>query len=99
MPMKTVKTHMDYSEESGRIEMLIRIIYSFVLLVVFGILYSTVLPVLWVIQAAYILILGKRNETIHRLLKTVVLYGSRTNYYAFLLIDEKPPLIPEIEEK
>ena len=90
---------MDYSEESGRIGMLIRIIYSFVLLVVFGVLYSTVLPVLWVIQAAGILILGKRNETIHRLLKTVVLYGSRTNYYAFLLIDEKPPLIPEIEEK
>ena len=97
--MKTVKTHMDYSEESGRIAMLIRVIYSFVLLAVFGILYSTVLPVLWVVQAAGILILGKRNETIHRLLKTVVLYGSRTNYYAFLLIDEKPPLIPEIEEK
>ncbi len=99
MPMKTVKTHMDYSEGSGRIEMLIRIVYSFVLLAVFGILYSTVLPVLWVIQVVSILILGKRNETIHRLLKTVVLYGSRTNYYAFLLIDEKPPLIPEIEEK
>lgn len=99
MPMKTVKTHMEYSEESGRIEMLIRIIYSFVLLAVFGILYSTVLPVLWIIQVVSILILGKRNETIHKLLKTVVLYGSRTNYYAFLLIDEKPPLIPEIEEK
>ena len=99
MPMKTVKTSMVYSEESSRIGMVIRVVYSFILLAVFAVLYSTVLPVLWVIQVVHILLLGKRNETLHRLLKTVVLYGSRTNYYAFLLIDERPPIIPELEEK
>ena len=99
MPMKTVKTHMEYSHESSRVGLLIRVVYAFILLAIFAILYSTVLPILWVIQIVHILILGKRSEPIHRLLKTVVLYGSRANYYTFLLIDEKPPIIPEIEEK
>jgi hypothetical protein len=99
MPMKTVKTHMEYSENSSRAGMLIRVLYSFVLLAVFAVLYSAVLPVLWAVQAVHILALGKRHESVHRLLKTVVLYGSRANYYALLLVDERPPLIPEIEEK
>ena len=88
-----------YSENSKRADMLIRIPYAFILLAVFAVLYSTVLPVLWAIQIIHILLLGKRHPTLHRLLKTTVLYGSRANYYTFLLTDERPPLIPEIEEK
>jgi|GEM_PF-2409039 len=98
MAMKSVKTEMAYSEASCRVEMLIRIVYSFILLGIFGMLSATVLPILVVIHGVHILALGKRHITLHRLLKTVVLYGSRTNYYAFLLVDERPPLIPELEE-
>ncbi len=98
MAMKTVKTEMVYSEESCRVEMLVRIVYSFILLGIFAILSSTILPILVVLHGAHILTLGKRHITLHRLLKTIILYGSRTNYYAFLLVDERPPLIPELEE-
>jgi len=98
MAMKTVKTELEYSESSSRLELLIRLLYSSVLLGVFAILSSTLLPILMVLHATHILTLGKRHVTLQRLLKTIVLYGSRANYYTFLLIDERPPLIPEIED-
>lgn len=96
--MKSVKTELEYSEASSRLELLVRLIYSSILLGIFAILSTTVLPILMVLHAAHILTLGKRHITLQRLLKTVVLYGSRANYYTFLLIDERPPLIPEIED-
>jgi len=98
MAMKSVKTEMEYSERSCRIEMLVRVVYSFILLGIFAILSSTILPILVIIHGVHMIILGKRHITLHRLLKTIILYGSRTNYYAFLLVDERPPLIPELEE-
>jgi hypothetical protein len=96
MPMKTVRTEIQYVEKSPRLELLIRIPYCIVLHLISAFLSSAVLIVLTIIHALYILLLGKRHSTLDRLMKSIVFYGSRANYYTYLLTDERPPIIPEL---
>jgi len=94
--MKTLRTEVTFIENASRIEVPVRIAYFIALSVVSGFL-TPVAGLLAVLQALHVVLTGKRNPALHRWAKVFVMYNSRMNYYGFMLIDERPPLIPDFE--
>ncbi|MEM3030819.1 MAG: DUF4389 domain-containing protein [Candidatus Micrarchaeia archaeon] len=94
--MKTLKTEVTYIESASRLEVPVRVLYYIALSIISGFL-TPIGGLLAVIQALHVLATGKRNLALHRWLRLIVMYGSRANYYAFMLIDERPPLVPDFE--
>lgn len=92
--MKTVKYEVAFDEKASRLELLIRFIWlipcgivSFFL----GIIYMFA----YMIQFLHILVLGKRQKTLHNWILKYQCYYTKVNTYVLLLTDERAPIMPE----
>jgi len=90
-----------YEHDAGRLELFIRIVYSFVIgivLMVYGIIAEICLLIQWLV----ILILGRRSEGLSNFVKGYLEYYVHVISYIFWMTDDRPGILPqpvEIYEK
>jgi hypothetical protein len=82
-----------YEEKAGRIELFIRIIYSFVIGIVLTI-YGIIAGICLVVQFFIILILGRRSEGVSNLIKGYLEYYVHVLSYTSFMTDERPGILP-----
>ncbi len=92
--MKTVDMTIKLEKNPGRVELIIRLVWSAICGIVLY-LFSIIASICWIIQFIYILILGKRMDALDPWLAKVVKGSAKLSAYASLLTDERPPLVPE----
>ena len=93
--MKTVKYEVKSAEKASRWELLARFVYWIPLVIVLAIL-QILAAVCWVFQLLIVLIAGKRNATLSKLINAAVEYKLKMTAYYMLLTDERPEIIPEL---
>jgi hypothetical protein len=82
-----------YEEKAGRIELFIRIIYSFVIGIVLAI-YGIIAGICLFVQFFIILILGRRSEGVSNLIKGYLEYYVHVLSYTSFMTDERPGILP-----
>jgi len=95
--MKTVATEIKYIPKASRLELIIRflwIIPAGIVLLVFGLIAA----VCFILQWLYILFTGRRNRSLHVMIKTYTIQKYRIAVYFSLLTDERPPIVPDLEK-
>ncbi len=92
--MESVKLEVKYGERASRLELIIRLLYGIPLGIVLLIL-SLLGGIAFFLQWLVILVTGKRNSTLHRLLQLSIDYYATSKAYTGLLTEERPPIIPE----
>ncbi|MEM3030111.1 MAG: DUF4389 domain-containing protein [Candidatus Micrarchaeia archaeon] len=92
--METVKLEVSYAEPASRLELIIRFLWAIPLYIVTAVL-GFVGWVCFVIQWLHILLLAKRNATLHKFITLYITYAYKFITYILLGTDERPPIIPE----
>lgn len=95
--MDDLKQLFVYEREAGRLELFIRIVYSFficLVLMVYGLIASICMFVQWFI----ILILGRRNEGLSNIIKGYLEYVVHVTGYLCEMTDDRPGIFPESVE-
>jgi len=95
--MNTVATQIKYLPKASRLELIVRFIWAIptvIVLFVFGI----VAAACFVFQWFHILFAGRRNKTLHAVVKTFIIQRYRFTAYFMLLTDERPPIVPDLEK-
>jgi len=90
-----------YEHDAKRLELFIRIVYSFVIALVL-IVYGFVAEICMLIQWFVILILGRRNEKLSNFIKGYLEYSVHVMNYVYWMSDDRPGILPtpvEIYEK
>ena len=90
-----------YEHDAKRLELFIRIVYSFVIALVL-IVYGFVAEICMLIQWFVILILGRRNEKLSNFIKGYLEYSVHVMNYVHWMSDDRPGILPtpvEIYEK
>jgi hypothetical protein len=90
-----------YEHDAKRLELFIRIVYSFVIALVL-IVYGIVAEICMLIQWFVILILGRRSEGLSNFIKGYLKYYVHVMSYVYLMTDDRPGILPtpvEIYEK
>ncbi|KAF5412819.1 MAG: hypothetical protein C5S38_07780 [Candidatus Methanophagaceae archaeon] len=90
-----------YEHDAKRLELLIRIVYAFVILVVL-VVYGVIAEICMFIQWFVILILGRRSEGLSSFIKGYLEYWVHVVGYVYWMTDDRPGIMPtpvEIYEK
>jgi amino acid permease len=90
-----------YEHDASRLELFIRIVYAFVVLLVLAV-YGLVAEICMVIQWFVILILGRRSEGLSNFIKGYLEYAVHIMSYVYWMTDDRPGIFPkpvEIHEK
>lgn len=82
-----------YEEKAGRIELFIRIIYSFVIGIVLMI-YGFIAGICMLIQFFVILILGRRSRGLSDFIQGYLEYYVHILSYTSFMTDERPGILP-----
>jgi DNA-directed RNA polymerase subunit RPC12/RpoP len=90
----SIKKYLNYEENASRVELIVRIFYSIVLLIVLS-LYGIVSGICYYIQWILILILGKRFESINNIIVGYIKYNIQILSYVNLITDERPGIGPK----
>jgi fucose permease len=87
-----IKLDIGYEEKASRLEVLIiRWLYAIVLYIVLYI-WAMVAGIVWCIQGLHILILGRRNQSMHDFISGYLRFVTRVYGYLLLLTDARPPI-------
>lgn len=86
-----IKVEVPFEEEASRLEAIIRIFYSLVLLVIL-IFWSIPAYVVAALQWLSILILGKRNQALHNFVAGFFRFSVGVRSYLLEFTDQKPPI-------
>ncbi|KAF5435763.1 protein of unknown function (DUF4389) [Candidatus Methanophagaceae archaeon] len=90
-----------YEHDAKRLELFIRIVYAFVILVVLMV-YGVIAQICMFIQWFVILILGRRSEGLSNFIKGYLEYWVHVVGYVYWMTDDRPGIMPtpvEIYEK
>ncbi len=90
-----------YEHDAKRLELFIRIVYSFVIGLVLMV-YGFIAEICMVIQWLVILILGRRSEGLSNFIKGYLEYFVHVISYVYWMTDNRPGILPkpvEIYEK
>ena len=90
-----------YEHDASRLELFIRIVYSFVVILVLAV-YGFIAEICMLIQWLVILILGRRSEGLSNFIKGYLEYYVHVVSYIFWMSDDRPGIFPkpvEIYEK
>lgn len=90
-----------YEHDAKRLELFIRIVYSFVIGLVLAV-YGLIAEICMVIQWLVILILGRRSEGLSNFIKGYLEYFVHVIGYVYWMTDDRPGILPkpvEIYEK
>ena len=90
-----------YEHDAKRLELLIRIVYAFVIQVVVMV-YGIIAGICMFIQWFVILILGRRSEGLSNFIKGYLVYYVHVIGYVYWMTDDRPGIMPkpvEIYEK
>lgn len=82
-----------YEHDAKRVELFIRIVYSFVIGLVL-IVYGFVAQICMLIQWFVILILGRRNEKLSNFIKGYLEYNVHVMNYVYWMTDARPRILP-----
>ena len=91
--METVKMTITSGEKAGRLELIIRFIWSFIAMIVLYIV-GIFAYIATIIQWLHILLLGKRHPAIAKFVNAWIVAYSQLIAYFLLGTDERPPLVP-----
>lgn len=94
--MKGITANPPYSEKTSRMEMLWRILYWIVYLIV-AMIMMMLMYITLPLQFLAMLILGKRVAFLHKYNQMVIEYMSQYTAYLYLLTDERPPFLPNLD--
>ncbi|MEA3487910.1 MAG: DUF4389 domain-containing protein [Euryarchaeota archaeon] len=83
-----------YEHDAKRLELFIRIVYAFVILVVLMV-YSVIAQICMFIQWFVILILGRRSEGLSDFIKGYLEYYVHVIGYVYWMTDDRPGIFPE----
>ncbi len=86
-----------YEHDAGRLELFIRIVYSFVILLVVAV-YGFIAEICMIIQWFVILILGRRSEGLSNFIKGYLEYLVHVISYVYWITDDRPGIFPESVE-
>ncbi len=90
-----------YEHDASRLELFIRIVYSFVVMLVLAV-YGFIAEICMLIQWLVILILGRRSEGLSNFIKGYLEYYVHVIGYVAWMTDDRPGIFPkpvEIYEK
>ena len=82
-----------YEEQAGRIELFIRIVYSFVIGIVLMI-YGFIAGICMLIQFLVVLILGRRSRGLSDFIQGYLEYYVHILSYTSFMTDERPGILP-----
>ena len=82
-----------YEEQAGRIELFIRIIYSFVI-GIFLMIYGFIAGICMLIQFLVVLILGRRSRGLSDFIQGYLEYYVHILSYTSCMTDERPGILP-----
>lgn len=82
-----------YEEEAGRIELIIRILYSILIGIVLY-LYGIVAGICMIIQFFVILIMGRRSHTLSEFIRGYLEYYVHILPYTAFMTDERSGILP-----
>ena len=83
-----------FEEHASRIELFIRLIYSFLISIVLAI-YGFVAGICMMVQWLHILILGRRNSGLHDVIQGYLEYQVHVMAYLNYVTDDRPNIMPE----
>ena len=86
-----------YEHDASRLELFIRIVYAFVIMLVL-VVYGVIAEICMLIQWFVILILGRRNEGLSNFIKGYLEYFVHVIGYVYWMTDDRPGLFPEKTE-
>ncbi|NYZ77270.1 DUF4389 domain-containing protein [Candidatus Micrarchaeota archaeon] len=92
--MKGVDIKVPFVEKASRMELLVRIVYTFLYMIVAMIAGGIVMCILYPIEWLVILILGKRIDTLNKFIHSYIVWVTQFHAYLYTLTDERPPMIP-----
>ncbi|MEA1957110.1 MAG: DUF4389 domain-containing protein [Euryarchaeota archaeon] len=90
-----------YEHDASRLELFIRIVYSFVVMLVLAV-YGFIAEICMLIQWFVVLILGRRSEGLSNFIKGYLEYFVHVIGYVYWMTDDRPGIFPkpvEIYEK
>lgn len=93
--LNSVKVDISYDEKASRLEVIIRIAYWIVFLIIGTILGMVAVYIMWPLNMLVSLILGKRIGIFAKVIAAYVKYSSEYMAYLFGATDERPPIVPE----
>ncbi len=94
--MKTVsKFSVKYNKKADRMELLWRIPYAVVLLLVLFV-FKWVAKVMMLFQILYVLATKKRHKALQYWIELYIRYKVNVLSYLMMLTDERPPIVPEM---
>ena len=82
-----------YEHEASRLELLVRILY-WILIGIVTWVYGIIAGICLLIQWFWILILGKRNETLSNIAKGYLEYMIHVMSYTYFMTDKRPDIMP-----
>ncbi|PKL59546.1 MAG: DUF4389 domain-containing protein [Methanomicrobiales archaeon HGW-Methanomicrobiales-4] len=88
-----MKQLFGYEEEAGRIELFIRIIYSFILGIILSV-YGLFACMAMMVQFLVVLILGRRSQGLSDFVKGYLEYYVHILPYTSFMTDERPGILP-----
>ncbi len=83
-----------YEHDASRLELFIRIVYAFVIMLVLAV-YGVIAEICMLIQWFVILILGHRNEGLSDFIKGYLEYYVHVVSYVYWMTDDRPAIFPE----
>jgi len=86
-----------YEHDAKRLELFIRIVYAFVILVVVMV-YGFIAEICMFIQWFVILILGRRSEGLSNFIKGYLEYWVHVIGYVYWMTDDRPGIMPKATE-
>ncbi len=92
--MKSFKLGVKYKEKASRTELLVRLVYWIPLAIVLWIL-GILAAICWLVQLLFVLVAGKRNETLQKVILARLRYEAKFSAYYGFLTDERPEIVPE----
>jgi hypothetical protein len=82
-----------YEHDAGRIELLIRIVYWIAIGIV-AMVYGILATICLIIQWFYILIFGRRHESLSNFAKGYLEYIVHVMPYTYIMTDKRPGIMP-----
>ena len=86
-----------YEHDASRLELFIRIVYSFVVMLVLAV-YGFIAEICMLIQWLVILILGRRSEGLSNFIKGYLEYLVHVIGYVYWMTDDRPGIFPKAVE-
>jgi len=92
--MNTIKVTVASDENASRMELLVRIFWSFIVGLVLGIL-GMIAGIALIVEWLHILFVGKRHPGLQKFVNAYAVALTQLKFYCFLATDERPPFFPE----